>query len=575
MQALRLVSLLLALSGCLASAPPSLFEYFVAPATDTNMRNSEADMLQLRDGRLMLAWIEFYTEKGSDWGPARISAMYSRDRGRTWRGKFTLQENIATMNVMEPDLLRLKSGKILFLFCRKNSEADCLPMVRLSTDEARTFSHPQPLPIEPSPSYTGFNHDRAIQLSSGRILMPLFYTTDYRVDRHIRSRVYYSDDEGATWRPSRTILDIPASRAGAQEPGVIELKDGRILLWLRTDQGKIYRSYSNDRGETFSEPQPMALNSVLSPQSIKRIPSTGDLLLVWNYSTRARFPLTAAISKDEGETWTHFRNLDQDPAHTYAYTSIEFVKDRALFTYYAGPPPAEKSGPRWNLKLKSAPVRWFYNPNVIVALGDSVTWGVRRDGSVRAPQTFVSLLERDLQKTAPGLHVVNAGIGGNTSRQMLERLDTDVLAYRPRLAIVMAGLNDAAYVDPGPTARTQPRIPLDEYSRNLREITRRLREAGAQVILATPNPITPRFPYSSFGWYKGRDINQALNDYVQAVRALAPEAGAELVDVYAAYRAWKNYEATLPDGVHPDAAGHRFLADLFLQPCRKHARRWK
>ena len=106
------------------------FEYFVAPSTDANKRNSEADMLVTKDGRVMLAWTEFYTSEGSDWGKARISAMYSSDGGRTWKDKFTLQENIGNMNVMEPDLLRLRSGKIAFVFVQKNSEGDCRPMFR-------------------------------------------------------------------------------------------------------------------------------------------------------------------------------------------------------------------------------------------------------------------------------------------------------------------------------------------------------------------------------------------------------------------------------------------------------------
>src|SRR3954454_22706887 len=70
------------------------FEYFVVPAKPGNPRNSEADMLRLRDGRLMLAWIDFQGEAGSDCATANISAMYSKDQGRTWGDKFTLQQNI-------------------------------------------------------------------------------------------------------------------------------------------------------------------------------------------------------------------------------------------------------------------------------------------------------------------------------------------------------------------------------------------------------------------------------------------------------------------------------------------------
>ena len=336
------------------------FEYIFAPVTENNRRNSEADMIALRDGRLLLAWTEFYTTQGSDWGPARLSAVYSSDQGRTWSGKFTLQENIGTMNVMEPDFLRLKSGKILFAFARKNSEADCLPHLRVSTDDARTFLPPRPIPINPAPSYTGMNNDRMIQLRSGRVVLPLWYTTDYRIDPHIRTRVYYSDNEGRDWKPSRTLVDLPDSKAGAQEPGVIELRDGRVLMWIRTDKGKIYRAESRDRAETWSTPEPMPLDSPRSPQSMKRLPN-GDILLVWNNSPDQRFPLTAAISKDEGRTWTHIRNLDDTPGHTYAYTSIEFLKDRALFTYYSGPPSGIRvADAGWALKLKSVPLDWFY-----------------------------------------------------------------------------------------------------------------------------------------------------------------------------------------------------------------------
>ena len=326
-----------------------------APAVPGNMRNSEADALVLRDGRLLLAWTEFLGDGKSDWTGARLSARISSDQGTTWGERFTLQENIGKMNVMEPDLLRLKSGKVLFLFARKNSEADCAPMVRISKDDAKTFSPPVAMTITPSPSYTGFNHDRAIQLRGGRVLMPLFFTTDYRVDPHIRSRIYYSDDEGASWKPSETVLDLPQSKAGAQEPGVIELNDGRVMVWVRTDLGRIYRAYSRDKGKTFSELHPIAgVESPRSPQSIKRHPKTGDLVLFWNNSPKERTPLSTAVSRDEGLTWTHQRVLDETPGETFAYTSVEWLRERVIVSYYAAGPAGI------SLRVKTLPVSWFY-----------------------------------------------------------------------------------------------------------------------------------------------------------------------------------------------------------------------
>ena len=85
-------------------------------------------------------------------------------------------------------------------------------MFRISNNDGKTFTEPKPIPIDPYPSYTGTNNDRMIQLRSGRIVLPLWYTPDYRIDKHIRTRVYYSDDEGATWKQSKTLVRYSGQR---------------------------------------------------------------------------------------------------------------------------------------------------------------------------------------------------------------------------------------------------------------------------------------------------------------------------------------------------------------------------
>lgn len=79
--------------------------------------------------------------------------------------------------------------------------------------------------------------------------------------------------------------------------------------------------------------------------------------------------MTSAVSNDEGATWGHVENIETEPVHHdvapwdgYAYTSITFVGDRALLTYYVSGMPTKgvKGNNTWALKLKSIPVRWFY-----------------------------------------------------------------------------------------------------------------------------------------------------------------------------------------------------------------------
>ena len=176
----------------------------------------------------------------------------------------------------------------------------------------------------------------------------------------------------------------------------------------------------------------------------------------------------------------------------------------------------------------------------------------------------MALLERELQKTYPDARVINSGIGGNTSTQMLARLDQDVLSHHPQVTLVMTGLNDAEYIDPGAIPRDTPRVSLDVFADQLRQIIRRVRDGGGRVLLLTPNPMTGKYPYASLGYYKGHEINSALESYAASVRSVALETHTDLVDVYAAWIHMPNYDRFLPDGVHPNREGHRRIAELIL-----------
>ena len=82
------------------------------------------------------------------------------------------------------------------------------------------------------------------------------------------------------------------------------------MMFIRATSGKQFVSYSKDKGATWSYAKPYNLKSPLSPASIERIPSTGDLFAIWNNNDGSdpkikdkRTPLTVAISKDDGKTW--------------------------------------------------------------------------------------------------------------------------------------------------------------------------------------------------------------------------------------------------------------------------------
>jgi len=137
---------------------------------------------------------------------------------------------------MEAELLRLKTGEIALFFNLKNSEADCHPYMRKSFVEGKTWNEPVPV-AKFYPGYFALNNDRAIQTRSGRILLPLCYTPNVWVIENNVSMCFYSDDNGRTWFKGN---EVALADATAEEPGVVELKDDRILMWMRTNLGSIY-----------------------------------------------------------------------------------------------------------------------------------------------------------------------------------------------------------------------------------------------------------------------------------------------------------------------------------------------
>lgn len=311
-----------------------------------NPRNSEGDFIALKDGRILFVYSHYFGNKGGDHDPAFLAGRYSSDGGKTWTTQdVKIVEQEGKMNVMSVSLVRLKTGEIALFYLRKNSTDDCIPMVRFSKDEAKTWSEPQPC-ITDKEGYFVLNNDRVIQLENGRLLMAvnLYNIPEGSTLPKGSLWTYYSDDNGRTWRSGAQVPN-PQNYL-TQEPGIVQLKNGNIYMLIRSNAGSQCVSYSKDNGETWSPVVPSDIKSPVSPASIERIPSTGDLLLVWNNNggedpaiKGKRTPLTVAISKDEGKTWENIKNVEDHPDGWYCYIAIHFTDDDVLLGHCAGNRP--------------------------------------------------------------------------------------------------------------------------------------------------------------------------------------------------------------------------------------------
>ncbi len=134
-----------------------------------------------------------------------------------------------------------------------------------------------------------------------------------------------TDDEGASWRLGNIIdLGGHGNHDGAIEAAIVELKDGRVLMLLRTNLDEFWAAHSDD-GRYFRELGPSGIDASAAPGYLLRLDS-GRIALVWNryayedgtvppmwggdaqWSERPassqRQELSIAFSEDECETWT-------------------------------------------------------------------------------------------------------------------------------------------------------------------------------------------------------------------------------------------------------------------------------
>ncbi len=338
---------------------------FDLPHCDGNPRNSEGSFVVLKDGRILFVYTRYNGGEAGwvDGDAADLAAITSADGGKTWSDPEVLVRN-DSQNVMSVSLLRLQDGRIAMMYLRKSmpeknnitryvrafpaNTMDCRPLIVFSADEGKTWSDPVDIAGVPF-NYYVVNNDRLIQLRNGRLIVPAALHPQLgggKVSLRGEAVFFLSDDGGVSWHQAQESCLAPKWVAsGFREPGVVELADGRVMAFFRTDAGSHWKAFSSDGGETWTEPAAAPeFKAPDSPLSIKRDPSSGELNAIWNdldprrsvpFTPESwyRTPLVLARSTDEGVTWERHEVLENAPDHGYCYIAMLF-HDRNLFLAY-------------------------------------------------------------------------------------------------------------------------------------------------------------------------------------------------------------------------------------------------
>lgn len=344
----------------------------VAPADDRIIRKSEASLVELRDGSVLLAYASHAGRSDNDRAPLVARRLSATGQPLT-EERVIVPPPEGGFNAMSPALKRLPDGRLGMLFSYRQSQKIASRRFTTSSDDGETWS---PHVIVADSQYKTGCHDRFTLHSSGRLLAPCHCTDDW--DKHyLHVRVGLSDDLGSTWTLGPSIelphVEWPAGsggkgiESGCIEPGIAERADGSLIMTIRTAMGTQFKSESFDRGATWSSPRSMEVISPVAPAHISRLPGSNDLLLLWtsDYEAKAglmgeRHTITACVSSDGGASWPHARRkvLAYDSDRSVDYPSVLYKDGEAWITLRVSTGRGVLQG-RTSTCLMRVPLDWF------------------------------------------------------------------------------------------------------------------------------------------------------------------------------------------------------------------------
>ena len=149
---------------------------------------------------------------------------------------------------------------------------------------------------------------------------------------------------------------------------------------------------------------------------------------------------------------------------------------------------------------------------------------------------------------------VGRGIGGQVTSQMVARFQQDVVALRPKVVVIMGGINDLGF-----------QLPLDSIMSNLASMCEMARSNGIRPVLCSVMPVY-RFPS-----LPDLDVATKVVELNVLIRAYAKERHIAYVDYYTLMSDSRGglMERYTTDAVHPNAEGCSVMQLILMQtlPC--------
>ncbi len=329
-------------------------------------------IVRLADDRLLCVYSAYNNQANK---PLNVSVVgiFSEDNGKTWTDATELIDASPHLSY-DPNII--VNGKVIVVSSTTvppthgSFVSTARTLAVRSEDNGKSWSDIYEIPI--GYRYVAGKINPGITLADGTSIFAVAWDKGLQSKEKIGadkdqvciSELMVSHDKGLTWqRGAQFLMDKTeiAQNAinGLDEPAIINCPDGTLYMLFRTGFNKLYESRSTDGGKTWIKPVPSPLTGHNAPATLCTIKGERPgILAVWNNSEKSRWPLSAAISFDNGKSWTTPRVIAEYPGFQSSYPGCVQAADGSVVIVWQQDQPDGRSR---TIEMNRFPVEWFVN----------------------------------------------------------------------------------------------------------------------------------------------------------------------------------------------------------------------
>jgi predicted neuraminidase len=281
--------------------------------------NHAATIVELDGGDLLVAW-----GAGSrELGPDTVIVSSRRKAGeKGWSSPVVIADKAERADA-NPVLFTDSTGAVHLLHVEMFGDTFCLGRVmeHISRDGGETWGEAR-VALD---AVCMMVKNKPMRTSGGRWVLPAYQEAIYQSQ-------FWTSDDGVKWTTGTPLLTLLNNNL---QPSVVECSDGSLLALMRcSGNGRFtWEARSTDGGKTWTLKDRCDLPNPNSGLDMVKL-TDGKIVLIYNPNKQDRTPISAAISADNGKTWSPARAIETgDPQ--LSYPAVIQTRDGMIHVVYS------------------------------------------------------------------------------------------------------------------------------------------------------------------------------------------------------------------------------------------------